>query len=375
MQPQAIRLRNLEFLRGLAALWVVAVHARMMGWIGWHEQWQRRHELSWSDHALGLLTFPLSWGEFGVPLFFVLSGYVIHLPQARRWLQGHQATFDTSDFYARRAFKLYPALVVTLLLTAWLDQITAKHNGHITTPTANDAWVALGQLLGLQNMWVPCFGSNGALWTLSLEMQFYLVYPLLLGALKRWGWPRLLTLSILLAVTSGWVGLAGEVKFFTAYHPAWLLGAWLADHHARGSRPLPSRTAWWALAILGALAGLWCRHRHEHGMVFFWGLTGLWLIHASRHWQPGLWLTRWVERLGAASYSIYLVHVPLLVCMHSVWMGRRPADSPTLSLAMMVPCIALGWLLYHLVEAPCNEAGKRWFAERKAHQAGMKSAR
>jgi peptidoglycan/LPS O-acetylase OafA/YrhL len=360
------RLRNIEFLRGLAALWVVAVHARMMSWIGIHAQREQWQSIGALDHALALLTFPLSWGEFGVPLFFVISGYVIHLPQARTALRPQAFAFDTIQFYARRAVKLYPALVVTLLLTAGLDWATLRHESPHAPWPASLSWVtAAGQLLGVQNLLVPCFGSNGALWTLALEMHFYLVYPVVLWLLRRWGWPTLLTVSLALAALSAWLIFPLGIKWFMAYHPAWLIGAWLAERHTQSDQPAMKRSTMWAMSLIGVLGGLWCRHRFEHGMVLFWSLPALCMVESTRNWQPGHALLRGIERLGAASYSIYLVHVPLLVFLTTVVLGKHVFPSPWPSLALMVPCVVLGWLLYRLVEAPLNEAGQRWLKAAK----------
>jgi len=63
------------------------------------------------------------------------------------------------------------------------------------------------------------------------------------------------------------------------------------------------------------------------------------------------------------------VHLPLLIFLYTWLMAGQPVDSPLASLALMLPCVMLGWLLYQWVEAPCNDIGKQWLAQRLNGQA------
>jgi peptidoglycan/LPS O-acetylase OafA/YrhL len=370
------RLRNIEFLRGVAALWVIAVHARSVAWIGIREQLQHYQHIDILDQALGFLTIPLSWGEFGVPLFFVISGYVIHLAQARvqSLHAGHR--LNAPKFYARRAIKIYPALIVALGLTAFLGWLTLRHLGsRVQSNLALDWITAIGQLFGLQNLLVRPYGANGPLWTLALEMQFYLVYPYLLKSLTAWGWRRVFASSVLIALLCGYAQDVLEIKFFLAFYPAWLIGAWLAEQHTQRDSPVFSRRAMAALSLVGIVGGIWCHRKFDYGTVLFLSLPAICMIEMSRHWNPRSILARQVERLGAASYSIYLLHSPLIVCMCAIWFDLKTFDSPLPSVGLIIPCVAAGWLMYRLVESPSNEAGKRWLARFSAQRsAGVTQA-
>ena len=146
--------RALDGLRGIAVLAVMSVHAG----------------------------FNSRGGLIGVEIFFVLSGFLISCLLIEEWDQSNDISLK--QFYLRRGLRLFPALVAMLLVVSgyyWLNYSKA-----IAWPVTRDGLIALFY----STNWVRSFGLNGAslfghTWTLSIEEQFYILWPLILLLLLR----------------------------------------------------------------------------------------------------------------------------------------------------------------------------------------------
>lgn len=122
-------------------------------------------------------------------------------------------------------------------------------------------------LLSLQGVAGYTYGSNGALWTLSLEVQFYAIYPLLFAARRRFGMVPVVVAIALVNVASAWLLERHDLQFFTSYWLSWTVGAWIADARAqRGAcaAPAPSRR-WYVAAALGIALGCVAFHFGQYG--------------------------------------------------------------------------------------------------------------
>jgi peptidoglycan/LPS O-acetylase OafA/YrhL len=159
--PAAGHLRPLDGLRALAIVWVVIFHG------GWYSAWQLPLET-----YLGLVRAPWMipvWrGDFGVDVFFVLSGFLIGGllldEQARR------GRIALGRFYLRRLMRLWPALVVALVAYVLLLR------GHDTM-----CWATLLYAANFVPVGVVCMGWT---WSLAIEEQFYLACPWLVRSLR-----------------------------------------------------------------------------------------------------------------------------------------------------------------------------------------------
>lgn len=158
--PQEIR--ALDGLRALAALSIVLFHALH----------QAKFQSAPVGHILGNIFWYL---PTGVHLFFVLSGFLLFLPFARAMLLGRPLP-GTVQFYQRRALRILPAYLVALSVLVWLS--AADH----AIPLAG--WAVLTHLLMIHDMF-PAFNREfgGPFWTLAVEVQFYLLLPVLAAAL------------------------------------------------------------------------------------------------------------------------------------------------------------------------------------------------
>ncbi len=209
--------------RGIAALLVAYFHCRQVTWIGMQQF--HRGAPAWDANTVGYLTFPIAWGSAGVPIFFVISGYCIHRAMARRLAARLHASLDNGNFLLRRFTRIYPVLLTALVLTFVLDSFSAGFEPVSRKINPFDLHAFVVNVLSLQGIAGKTFGSNGALWTLSVEVQFYLVYPLLLMLRRRIDMRGVFAAVALVNVLSAAMFESHHVVVFTSYWLSWTLGA------------------------------------------------------------------------------------------------------------------------------------------------------
>ena len=358
-----MKLPAVDALRGAAALGVAWYHSRVDLWVGFKAIQANPEAFSVFDRTLSWLSLPVSQMGSMVMLFFVLSGFCIHLPAA-----GKNKMPAWRAYAARRFFRIYPvylATVVFCLLGAW--GIHGLAGGafpecgiYVATAAMLQNWVFEGQQIGM----------NPSLWSIPVEAELYLVYPLLLWISLRLGFRAafLFTLAYTAYGASlfffGWGNSYGT---FFKYAVIWNSGAWLAERFVHGT--LPSWTPWHAMAMFGVFAGTMLAgisgvdvfYLH-YGWAFSSFLLLWWALGPGLHFfEPTVW---WVQTLvfaGTISFSIYLIHFPLFRIAGTAWVsafGSKPES-------FVVPCIGtlftvpLAWIFYHLVEKPSHELGRR----------------
>jgi peptidoglycan/LPS O-acetylase OafA/YrhL len=350
---------GLDGVRALAVLAVVAYHLGTTG----------------DPHAL-------PGGYLGVDIFFVLSGYLItSLLIVEGWQTGR---ISIRKFYERRARRLLPALgalllTVAVLGTFWLTDQAAKLRGEF-----------VAALTYLTNWWLVVekssyFGGGARpsplthLWSLAVEEQFYVVWPLAMILLARFRVARrvvlaLLALGIVASSVTGALlydpyGDPSRVYYGTDTRAlAPLMGAALAFAvrpwwHRFSVRPAVrwslDATGWGALAGLGALAIL----LHDNNPLLYRGgfpviaLLAAALVGVAGH--PATLLGRWLGRqplrwLGERSYALYLWHWPVCV------LTRPGVDVPVTgwanAVARVLLSVGLAELSYRFVETPFRRA-------------------
>jgi peptidoglycan/LPS O-acetylase OafA/YrhL/SAM-dependent methyltransferase len=316
--PERARVRNLDVLRAVAALGVLAIHAYAMG--------GRVVPVKATDAA----DVALSVLATGVWLFFAVSGYVITRPFAAALAQGHPLP-DLGRYARRRALRIFP--LYWLALTAMIA---------IGGAAGTRAWQFPVHYLLLNNL-VP--GRQEALfpaaWTLTLEVLFYAVVPLLARGLRAWrpaisaqSLARLLAaswaLSIMFTVGADLLGdgriglwLRGSLPaMWQMFCPGILLAIvpYLPDsawrRRLRRLSVRPGRCATVALAVLAPAAILAADAPLRFGVPAYQILVdlsrplfavGYGLIVAAAITGPR-WRGRRLIALGTASYGIYLLH-------------------------------------------------------------------
>lgn len=363
---QGRRLRGIDALRGAAALAVVLYHT--VGPKGQSEPVL----LQWiAAPFLPVIRF----GYVGVLLFFVISGFCIHLTRARAQNDGDQP-MSFSSFWKRRIRRLYPPYLIALMLFLLIAGFTTHFQA-----TSFYVWDVLLHLLMLHNLdGRTVYSVNGVFWTLAIEEQLYLAYFLLLFLRNRWGWSR--TLVVCLAARVVWfiVFTALRNQFSinvpvsesaASYWFNWALGA-LSVEAMFGLVKIPAwcrkmKIAAAAIAVsvslsylLPTLQGqndilyniLWLCIHPLWGFAFFVVLN--WFVAAEKAWTitghtPAL--IRQLATVGVFSYSLYLTHE--LVALEE-YRFRFLGLSPMVTALLITTPVAIliAWLFFQFAEKP-----------------------
>ncbi|MFM0205220.1 acyltransferase [Paraburkholderia fungorum] len=354
----------IDAMRGFAALLVAYFHCRQVEWVGMQSFHQSvGHSFSLSTIA-AYLTFPIAWGSAGVPIFFVISGYCIHRGGALRLAKNPDYRLDTGNFWVRRFARIYPVLLAALVLTLALDWVSLQ------LPPVNHKIREIGlqaflvNLFSLQGVAGHTYGSNGALWTLSLEVQFYAIYPLLFALRRRLGMTSVLAIVAVINVVSAYVLERHDIQFFTSYWFSWTLGAWIADAKARtapDARPSPV----WVYVLAAAFIALGCAAFHfgQYGAFQFWAVGFAFYLYKALERRnadtPGV---RLLSRFGDFSFSLYLIHLPIFVLLSSILFRSSLQMSIWPSFGYMLVAVPVAYVFYRLVELPAM----KWSASFKS---------
>ena len=350
--PQTFR-PDVEGLRAVAVAVVVLFHAGVPG---------------------------LGGGYVGVDVFFVISGFLITSLMVRE-IAG-TGRVSLRRFYARRARRILPAaglVLVTVILAAyhWLgflrgDEI-ARDGVWAALFASNFRFAALG---------VDYLGSQAApsplqhFWSLAVEEQYYVVWPVVVALLIRFGRRRWLEGCLGVAVAASFAWSVGGGGYFAPTTRAWEIGAGglLALFSARPSARLSARAwAWlslWAVLrpLLRRFAGLsaWLGLGLIGIAVFGFGegtpfpgyaaalpVAGALLVLAGRgDALLGIAPLRW---LGRVSYSLYLWHWPVLIIVEQAHGGPLPASARVLAVLLS---LVLAVLTYVAVEDPVRRSAR-----------------
>jgi len=349
-----IQVAALTGLRAIAAIGVFLVHVQPV----------------LAGTVLGSLELVVgAAGATGVTLFFVLSGYLLSQPSALRG--------GTLCYAARRIARIYPVYLTSLVAMTFLLGAMSVRDGR-RSPLLDPGLLALNVMLG--QSWSPDGWYASVVypaWSLSVEMLFYALLPVILPRLQRAALRRPAA-SLAVVLAAGALGAAGEqfhwfsVTFPPAYLPVFLVGSWLAVVRPRPLRP--GR----ATALVGAALATHCAFAGATGLGAAQGPSfavlalpyGL-LVHSLASDSPNRHRRhpsrRPLVRLGKASYAFFLIHAMVI----SVVAGLAGDSAASLPGALLVCVVALvgAWVLalalFHTVEVPAQRAvlrlARRWY--------------
>lgn len=326
-------------------------------------------------------------GHLGVDLFFLITGFLLVLPWARHAALGREAP-SARDFYVRRLRRIVPAYYVQLAVLFVVVMPLVAGTGFLRGEAALAAFNVLAHATFLHYTTPLSSASlnlNGALWTLTLEMQFYLLLPLLAPLFVR---APLRWCASLVAVAAAWrwlaaVDLAGLVDLMLALGAPWKVAEAPVRHLL--ATQLPGYLGHFAVGMALGMAWLRLRERPASRRRALLGLAALAAALASLYWLYGfagagrigphaaglLALAaiaaaffaplaggaapkRVLEApallfVGRTSYSAYLYHVPLLL----VWNRLHLAEGSWLSApAYLAALLGVAWASWRWVERP-----------------------
>lgn len=363
MNPPLQRNLPIDLLRGVAILLVLVLHFTLAfglsdSWVGdlIGKEWTGRLALN---------------GNYGVTLFFTISGYLITSNALARF--GDLAHIELRTFYTQRFARIMPCLLLALAIIVLLGCLHlpffANDDDSHALPSSF-FWLAAGSVLTFwHNLLMQSYGwFNYCLniyWSLSIEETFYLAFPIL-AVLLRKRWLFVAVCLALIAVGPWYRGLHADDELFFecgnwACYDAIALGCLTAllTQRWQPSAAL-ARLAWPAASIVLATVYLVGIHGHERVGFSLIALCTAVLLAASTSAvlpRPSQ-LTRAFAWFGSHSYELYLFHIIVLAGLRNV------TDRAHLSHAMRLPLLLgfvavstlLAWTIARYVGEPANRA-------------------
>lgn len=369
----------IEGLRGVAVLWVMVFHYFVLR-DGKFDDAFIASVKSW----VPLEAFVRN-GYLGVDLFFLITGFLLTLPWFRHADAGLPAP-DWRAFFARRARRILPAYYVQLVFLFFI--VLPLIYPRIWIQSTAFVVGNLGAHFTLLHYTSPLTSSsmtvNGALWTLAIEFQYYLLLPFVAPLFVRWPWRSLLVAA---AIAAGWRWLAwNDLDFLVGVFmklgakagvsekeirhlietqlPGWSLHfalgilagrAWMLRRRDRPSGAL----AWIPVVIAGgALLGLYAVFRNGTSILGAMGWIVFPLLIATAFAAVVSWPSPLMSQLvasgplaglGRISYSAYLYHLPVLLLFNAYMPGTDAAIS---FLSWVAVVLGISTASYRFVEVP-----------------------
>jgi peptidoglycan/LPS O-acetylase OafA/YrhL len=347
IQAGEVRSGRIESLRALAALSVLTWHALFL-----------------APGAHGLVARGAYAGRYGVYLFFALSGFLLFLPFARHAF-AHGQPIDLRRYAVNRALRILPLYYFVLAVL-----LLVGHGGGTL-----EQWVRFGTLTQSFFSDTVVNGVDGPMWSLAIELQFYVLLPLIavgLAAVSRRSIRRAALVLAALALGSLGVWVAKSYN----HHPPdfrWAYSLPVTFFHfvpgmlvALALVRLEQRQARWrppgALCVLAGVA-CWAVASYEVSIAPPLVALASLLVVAGVALPLGgggpvlrLLDARLLVAIGAVSYSLYLWHYPIVS-----YLGRHLDVSfwGLLGIGLLV-CLPVAWLSYALVETPFLRLRRRW---------------
>lgn len=332
--------KDIQILRGMSVIMVVLFHLTITGFES---------------------------GFLGVDIFFVISGFLM------------SRLYDPArkiDFFQKRAKRLLPAYFVVVLVTLIVCMA-------LTTPNDFDQVIT-------QSLFAATFTSNIGywfensyfdkaafkpllnLWSLGVEIQFYLLIPLIHWLISRWKASYFFLLAASLVACFVVVGISPKTSFFMLPLRLWefLIGYGIAAYVAQRIKGQNSSLPWLSAICLllligipmmninGAALGFLNGHPGMHALVVALATGGI-LAVGLPHQIQGLGIASFFEKMGQYSYSIYLVHFPVIVLfLYQPFSGTNLQPSSVEQTIALIAIIGiLSALMYYLIEAPLRTSG------------------
>jgi peptidoglycan/LPS O-acetylase OafA/YrhL len=362
------RVDGVDLLRGLAIFFVLVNHVnmRLLG-----------ATIPYTQGLPAQFVRSLVWnGQFGVQIFFVVSGFLITSTTLRRW--GSLYRVDVREFYQLRFARIAPLLLLVLLVLSGL------HLAHIKGFIVSEKTGGLGHallaattfrinLLEARSGYLPA--SWDIMWSLSVEEMFYLTFPLACRLFRR---GRSLTFSLFVFLA---LGPCARSHAFN-HNPVWREYSYLGgmDAIALGcltalfvARRRLSSNVLWTLGSLGVAllvfslgfsirADIWGLGRNGLNMtILAAGVCMVITVVAQTHWQVPRFLKP-LLKLGQRSYEVYLTHVFVVLGLFNLFVvANKPRKAVP---ALFIFTILFAGMLGELVARGYSDPMNRWLRKR-----------
>jgi peptidoglycan/LPS O-acetylase OafA/YrhL len=298
-----------------------------------------------------VMTF-IDHGDRGVLLFFAISGFILAQPFLRQHLL-HGQPVSIKAFFRRRLTRLEPPYILSLLIYGFAIAVSQHRLWSLIPPL-------LTHIVYLRNV-VPGESFNFVTWSLEVEVQFYILAPLLgflyairATALRRGIMVAMILASVLIrtymhgAIT--W-NLPGQLQFF-------LIGFLLAD--LRATRTESTTSHWWDLVSLLAWIAIFAMPAAYLAYTLPVLILLAYLATFNGPVTRQIFRTPWIALTGGMCYSFYLMH--MLVMSAAFRLTRRWIIPSNLPLSYLIQVVLLGSCIYLfctayfvLIERPCMD--------------------
>lgn len=356
----------LDSLRGIAALYVVLAHAEQIV----------APDYSQIPAFLKIILTSLSFGHYSVDLFIVLSGFCLMMPAIRNggFLRG-----SVKSFFLRRAQRILPpyyaalALSIGILLT--FVSAPSKGLGTFAFPITTEN--ALTHVFLIHDLFKDdVLKINTPLWSISVEWRIYFLFPVFLWAWRKWGgWKTViattgisyLLFSFLYKMPSFNSGPTGPSIHYLGLFAFGMLAAEVVFIESDWNRGLIKNIPWTLLAfvcLVFAIPSYQMIHAGGRTWVLADLIVGiasfsLLIATASFKSHPLNKILNWnpLVKIGSFSYSLYLIHMPLLQIFLQ-YICKPLQLSPPLEICSIIfagvpMIIAVSYVFFLVVEKPC----------------------
>lgn len=363
---QGAKLEFIEGMRAIAALYVVIGHICSMV-----ETNLLAGKKSLLPGWMNAIMSPFWHGHLAVAAFIVLSGFSLQYGLFHR---GDGRVYGLGKFFVRRGMRILPAYYACLIFSLFVCQRITQPNGNLLPFSqyvpVNDAalWSHVFLVHNFSTDWM--YKINGVLWSIGIEAQLYLLFPWFILVMQKWSPKVLFTLvSVPAVLIAG--SVPGAAKMYSWFAILFVVGM-ITAHYC--FRPDLRKGAKPGIAVKTTVVGVVLttvivNYSLSQGRPFdpltlilsdlsFGFATAAFLYYATV--KPGTWLEklfahRALVRIGIFSYSLYLLHHPILQVLYV----NRPGFAKGLEAAFFyllligLPVILLvTWLFSQVFEKP-----------------------
>jgi peptidoglycan/LPS O-acetylase OafA/YrhL len=304
------------------------------------------------------VAFNTDLAKRGVELFFAISGFILGVPFASRYLL-NAPRVNLKQYFLRRLTRLEPPYFISLFVFAATAMVWSHRSASDIAPHL------LASFAYLHNMIYGAFAGavNGVAWSLEIEVQFYILVPLLtiLFAIAKPLLRRTVILALMLG--AGWLSnslyptlhLHASIAYYLSF---FLAGFLVCDFYLTRGEWKPS-FAWDALALVGWPL-VWLLGRDTGHVVLPFVIVVLYLAAFRGHICSAMFSNRVITDIGGMCYSIYLFHFLIIYAVkhftapahfgHNFWVYYA------LQAAMIFPVVLLlCGTFFLLIERPCMD--------------------
>jgi peptidoglycan/LPS O-acetylase OafA/YrhL len=376
----SIHLTHVEGLRALAAYVVFINHAYAQVWMS--------RQMPSPPWFLSPFTYSMVAGHLSVTVFIVISGFCLMLPVVRA---GDRLRGGTMGFLKRRARRILPpyyGAVALCLVLIWT--IIGKPTGTLWDFPIHVSRVAIiSHLLLVQDLFATS-RINYVFWSIAVEWHIYFLFPVLVWSWRRYG-PAItvstaLVLGYALRLGFAHARIARAAPHYLGLFALGMLAAYLIQSDQPASVRVRDRFPWGRIsvacvALVCVLTGIWgwelATDRFHFIDLPIGIVTMCVLVLTSR--DPGNFVTRFVSWkplvfIGTFSYSVYLIHAPLLQVLWQYGLTPARLGPVAMFLALMGPgalvVLGVSYAFFRVFEEPfMRQSGTRGLP-RPAAEAG-----